>query len=72
MALACKDCDAPHDLDLGPDDGTCIVCGGALIEDEAERELVGGTGFNKAVVEAVADGLTAAAVARGKADRGEN
>lgn len=40
MALACSVCDAPHDFDLTPDDGTCVVCGGALTEDPKERALV--------------------------------
>jgi hypothetical protein len=56
MDLCCADCDAPHDLDLGPDDGTCLICGGPLIEDESERETVG-MSFKKAMVEAVAKGL---------------
>ena len=36
--LACLDCNALHDFDLGPDDGTCVVCGGKLAEDETERD----------------------------------
>lgn len=68
MSLACKDCDAPHDLDMGPDDGTCMICGGDLIEDEKERELVGAGGFKKNLVEAVATGLEKA----GKVDNGKN
>lgn len=39
--LACADCKALHDFDLAPDTGTCIVCGGNLVEDETEREEVG-------------------------------
>lgn len=71
MALACADCDAPHDFDLGPDDGTCVICGGPLVEDKTERdEVVGGAG--KAIVTAVNDGLIKAAVAAGKVLRGEN
>ncbi len=39
--LYCASCDAPHDIDLAPDTGECIICGGPLIEDESERGLVG-------------------------------
>lgn len=71
--LACAACGALHDFDLGPDDGTCIVCGGKLIEDEIEREEVeGNKGFNKGVVDAVTGGLAAVAHIRGKAPKGEN
>jgi hypothetical protein len=45
--LACKECNAPHDLDMGPDEGVCMICGGDLIEDESERELVGGSGHQR-------------------------
>lgn len=71
MALACADCDVPHDLDMAPDEGTCLVCGGPLVEDKKERAEVTG-GLQKALVTAVNDGLAAAAVARGKVDRGTN
>lgn len=69
--LYCAICDAPHDLDMAPDEGTCLICGGSLVEDPNERELVTG-GLQRAVVTAVNDGLAAVAVARGKAERGEN
>ena len=69
--LFCASCDAPHDLDMAPDEGTCMICGGPLVEDLAEREEVVG-GAARALVTAVNDGLAAAAVARGKASRGEN
>lgn len=69
--LACSICDAPHDFDLSPDDGTCIICGGALVEDPKEREEVTSS-LQRAVVGAVTDGLAAASIARGKATRGEN
>lgn len=72
MSLACSDCDAPHDFDLGPDDGTCIICGGNLVEDQKERELVGGKALVNAVVGAVNDGLIAANLIRGKAPHGTN
>jgi hypothetical protein len=74
VSLACADCDAPHDLDLGPDDGTCIVCGGTLIQDEKERGEVGlrGKVLAQAIVEAVNDGIAKMALARGKAPQGEN
>ena len=52
--LACADCGALHDFDLAPDTGTCIVCGGPLVEDAAERELVGGHAFRNALEEAAA------------------
>lgn len=67
--LACAVCDAPHDLDMGPDDGTCMICGGDLIEDESERGLVGRSAFTKTMTEVVAEGMAKAAAARGS---GEN
>jgi hypothetical protein len=70
--LACLACGAVHDFDLGPDDGTCIVCGGKLAEDESERELVQGKGLAEAVVDSVNDGIAKMALARGKAPRGTN
>lgn len=36
MALFCIGCGAIHDFDLALDDGTCIVCGDDLVEDENE------------------------------------
>jgi hypothetical protein len=72
MSLYCATCDAPHDVDLAPDTGDCVGCGGPLIEDETERELVGPRAQAQAMVEAVNDGLAAVAIARGKAPRGVN
>jgi hypothetical protein len=71
MNLFCASCNAPHDLDMAPDEGTCLICGGPLVEDLSEREAVQG-GLGKAVVTAVNDGLAAVAVARGKVNRGQN
>lgn len=71
--LYCASCDAPHDVDLAPDTGECVICGGPLIEDEAERTVVTARkGFTDAVVGAVNDGMAKVALARGKAPRGEN
>lgn len=72
LNLRCKHCNAPHDVDMALDVGYCVICGGALIEDEVERELVAGKRFAEAITSAVADGLTAAAKIRGKAPRGVN
>jgi hypothetical protein len=71
MALACADCGVVHDFDMGPDDGECLVCKGPLVENKSEREKVVG-GLERAIVGAVADGLTATALIRGKAGRGQN
>lgn len=70
--LYCASCDAPHDVDLAPDTGECVACGGPLIEDEVERGQVGPQATARAMVEVVNDGLAAAALARGKATRGVN
>ncbi len=58
MPLACSTCDAPHDFDLGPDDGTCVICGGDLIEDVKERKLVGDQGLQRAMVDTVSEALS--------------
>lgn len=71
MNLYCAFCDAPHDVDLGPDDGTCMICGGPLIQDEKEREEVAAS-FAKAIVGAVEDGMLKAGFATDKVGRGEN
>lgn len=62
--LYCAACDAPHDVDLGPDEGTCLICGGPLIEDETERAVVGPEAFGRRLTTVVADGLTAVALTR--------
>lgn len=70
--LYCANCKAPHDIDLAPDTGECVICGGPLIEDETERGEVGPDVVASRMVEAVNDGLMAAVVARGAAPRGAN
>jgi hypothetical protein len=70
--LACLECGAVHDVDLAPDTGECIVCGGRLAHDETEREAVYGRGMTEAIVESVNDGIAKMAVARGVAPRGKN
>lgn len=73
MSLYCAGCNAPHDVDLAPDTGECVLCGARLIEDEQERaEVTSGRGFTQAMVEAANDGLLRVAVARGKAAKGQN
>ena len=72
MPLYCASCDMPHDVDLAPDTGECVGCGGPLIEDETERDEVGPSAQARAMVEVVNDGLAATALARGKATRGVN
>ena len=57
MNLYCKDCNCPHDLDMAPDEGTCLICGSDLIEDPIERELVGGRAFTRGIVEVVGNAL---------------
>ncbi|MBV8068268.1 MAG: hypothetical protein JO270_00085, partial [Acidobacteriaceae bacterium] len=37
MALTCTDCGIEHDLDEAPDIGTCVACGGDLVEDDQPR-----------------------------------
>lgn len=49
--LVCSDCDAVHDVDLAPDEGACVVCGGALIEDASERGEVGPGAFRAGLKE---------------------
>lgn len=71
-ALACAECNAPHDFDLGPDDGTCVICGGPLIEDEQERELVGPKGVVKNLTDTMAQSLAALDHARGGPTRPKN
>jgi hypothetical protein len=72
MALYCSSCDMPHDIDLSPDTGECIACGGPLIEDETERGQVGPSVQAAKLVTAVNDGLLGIAIASGKASRGVN
>jgi hypothetical protein len=72
MALYCESCDMPHDVELAPDTGECVGCGGPLIEDETERGEVGPRAQARAMVDVVNDGLMAAAIARGKVTRGVN
>ena len=52
MNLYCATCDVPHDLDLGPDEGVCLVCGGPLVEDPKERELVYGSDTQRVIADA--------------------
>jgi hypothetical protein len=70
--LYCASCDAPHDVDLAPDTGECVICGGPLIEDEKERGEVGPDAVASRMVEVVNDALAGAAVARGTTTRGVN
>jgi hypothetical protein len=72
VSLYCSACDAPHDVDLAPDTGECVICGGPLIEDEAERGEVGPSAVARRLVTTVNDGLAAAALNRGKAPKGQN
>ena len=69
MILSCATCDAPHDVDLAPDEGVCIICGGPLVEDESERALVGPEAFGRRLVTTVSDGLAAAALTRRRLSR---
>lgn len=71
MSLFCKSCKAPHDLDMGPDDGTCMICGDKLVEDEGEADAVE-NGAARATVEAVNDGMVKMYAARKRAPHGEN
>lgn len=32
----CSNCDKQHDFDAGPDVGSCLFCGGFLIESASE------------------------------------
>jgi hypothetical protein len=49
--LACADCDAVHDVNLAPDTGTCVVCGGPLVEDKRERAEVGAGAYRAGLKE---------------------
>ena len=40
MSLYCIACRTDHDYDLMLDDGTCIVCGDQLVEDDEELPSV--------------------------------
>lgn len=60
MGLYCASCDAPHDVDLGVDEGVCMICGEPLIEDDSERPAVGPSAFGRKLVDAVVAGLAAA------------
>lgn len=55
--LVCRECGAVHDVELAPDTGECIVCGGALIQDETERELVGPQGISKNLTDTFAESM---------------
>jgi hypothetical protein len=70
--LYCRTCLAVHCLDEAPDEGVCLVCGGGLVENQAESWVDPNRTLTQAIVEAVNDGLTAAHLIRGKASRGEN
>lgn len=72
MALYCERCDMSHDVELAPDTGECVGCGGPLIEDESERGEVGPQAQARAMVEIVNDGLAAVAIVRGKTSPGRN
>ena len=66
--MHCSRCAKPHDLDDGPDEGLCLFCGGALVEQDGENP----NSFAEAVVEAVNDGIAKIHLVRKKAKRGEN
>ncbi len=40
--LRCDECGQEHDLDVAPDEGACLGCGGPLVEDDedaSDRDL---------------------------------